>query len=73
MDARKLSRGGEGKVAKLDDTSFLNVLPKGRAAPSSPENRGHGMGTARERPSASHSRGINKRWLESVPSPGVGH
>ncbi|KAJ8633408.1 hypothetical protein MRB53_026744 [Persea americana] len=70
IHARKLL--GQSKVLPSQEASlFLVALPKGTVPPSAPSKRNHEM-TVDQRLFASHVT-TGDRFLQSVPSPGVGH
>ncbi|KAL7186187.1 hypothetical protein ACSBR2_028023 [Camellia fascicularis] len=69
LEARKLLSVEEKKVpSQLEDNLVPSALPKGSTAPpSSPSGKGHAM-----LPFPRSLTGVDQ-FLESVPSPGVGH
>ncbi|RWR86463.1 precursor of CEP14 [Cinnamomum micranthum f. kanehirae] len=70
IHARKLLV--QSKVLPSQKASlFLAALPKGTVYPSAPSKRSHEM-TVDQRLFASHVN-TRDRFLQSVPSPGVGH
>ncbi|GMH30481.1 hypothetical protein Nepgr_032324 [Nepenthes gracilis] len=68
--ARKLIQDG-GKSSSWDNL-FLSALPKGTTPSSSPSKRVHGTALEDHKLFQRHLSSIH-RFLQSVPSPGVGH
>ncbi|PRQ29229.1 hypothetical protein RchiOBHm_Chr5g0011661 [Rosa chinensis] len=56
----------------LDGSLFLSALPKGTVPGSTPSKKGHAFVVDEKLVARRHLVG-NDRFLQSVPSPGVGH
>lgn len=59
------------KTPSLDESLYLNILPKGTVPPSTPSNKGHSVPI--DEKLVKRHLGVVDRILGSVPSPGVGH
>lgn len=79
LEARKLFDTSEHQFKKtaasyyLDGSLFLSALPKGTVPASTPSKKGHAFIVDEKLIARRHLVGNDRRALQSVPSPGVGH
>lgn len=78
LEARKLFDTSEHQFKRaasysLDGSLFLSALPKGTVPASTPSKKGHAFIVDEKLIARRHLVGNDRRALQSVPSPGVGH
>ena len=72
LDTKEYQFKKKAASKSLDGSLFLSALPKGKVPVSTPSKKGHAFVVDEKLIGRRHLAG-NERFLQSVPSPGVGH